>query len=299
MTSYHTPALLNECIEGLNIDPKGIYVDVTFGSGGHSYAILEQLNTGTLIAFDQDSDVLQNLKEHPRLLFVQHNFKYLRQYLHYLNIDKIDGLLADLGVSSHHFDEADRGFSIRFDGPLDMRMNKNSTLSAAVILNNYPTDLLRQIFRQYGELDNANRLARLIEARRSIKPLETIREFIEAIESAIPAKSENKFLAKVFQALRMEVNQELPALKDLLIYATQVLKPNGRLAIITYHSLEDRLVKNFVRSGNFEGELNKDLYGNILAPLEAINRKVIIPQAVEIAQNNRVRSAKLRIAKKL
>ncbi len=298
MTAYHVPALLNESIDALAIDPNGIYVDATFGSGGHSYAILEKLTKGKLIAFDQDADALTNLREHPNLLFVQHNFKYIRQFLHFLDIKHIDGILADLGVSSHHFDEAERGFSIRFDGPLDMRMNKNASITAATVLNEYPTSLLHPIFKQYGEVENTGKLVKLIDERRKAKPFDTIADFIEAIQSLIPKRLENKYLAKVFQALRMEVNQELPALKDLLMHSVDLLRPGGRLAIITYHSLEDRLVKNFIRSGNFEGHTETDFYGNVLSPLEAINRKVIQPSEEEIARNNRARSAKLRIAQK-
>lgn len=294
---YHTPALLNETLEGLNIKPDGVYVDVTFGGGGHSREILARLGKdGKLIAFDQDEDAIKNALNDPRFIFVRSNFSYLKNFLRYHNIEKVDGILGDLGVSSHHFDEAERGFSFRFDGALDMRMNTKSPLTAAVILNTYSEEQLADVFYLYGELHNSRKIARTIVNARGNAPFNRIFPFIEALKPYFGREKEKKDMARVFQALRIEVNKEMDVLKSLLDQSLEVLNPQGRLVILTYHSLEDRLVKNFFRSGNFEGKLEKDFYGNILSPLKAINNKVIVADAEEIARNPRARSAKLRIA---
>ncbi len=294
---YHIPALLNETIDGLNIKPDGIYVDVTFGGGGHSREILERLGkNGKLLGFDQDQDAVKNVLDDKRFIFVRSNFRYLKNFLRYHNIEKVDGILGDLGVSSHHFDEADRGFSFRFDGALDMRMNTKSPLTAAVILNTYNEEDLANLFYLYGELHNSRIIARTIVNARAIKPIEQIFPFIEILKPYFGREKEKKDMARVFQALRIEVNKEMDVLKSLLEQSLELLNPEGRIAILTYHSLEDRLVKNFFRSGNFEGKLEKDFYGNILAPLKAVNNKVIIADEVEIARNPRARSAKLRVA---
>ncbi|NDP20816.1 MAG: 16S rRNA (cytosine(1402)-N(4))-methyltransferase RsmH [Paludibacter sp.] len=294
---YHTPALLNETLEGMNIKPDGVYVDVTFGGGGHSREILARLGeNGKLIAFDQDEDAIKNALKDPRFIFVRSNFMYLKNFLRYHNIEKVDGILGDLGVSSHHFDEAERGFSFRFDGDLDMRMNTKSPLTAAVILNTYSEEQLADVFYLYGELHNSRKIAKTIVNARGTTPFNKIFPFIEVLKPFFGREKEKKDMARVFQALRIEVNKEMDVLKSLLDQSLEVLNPEGRLVILTYHSLEDRLVKNFFRSGNFEGKLEKDFYGNILSPLKAINNKVIIANAAEIARNPRARSAKLRIA---
>lgn len=294
---YHTPALLSETIEGLNIKPDGIYVDVTFGGGGHSREILSLLGEkGKLIGFDQDEDAINNILNDPRFIFVRSNFRYLKNFLRYHNIDTVDGILADLGVSSHHFDEADRGFSFRFDGALDMRMNIKSPLTAAVLLNTYTEEHLADVFYLYGELHNSRRIAKTIVEAREVTPFKNIFPFIEVLKPFFGREKEKKDMARVFQALRIEVNKEMDVLKSLLDQSLEVLKPEGRIVILTYHSLEDRLVKNFFRSGNFEGNLEKDFYGNILSPLKAVNNKVIIANAEELERNPRARSAKLRIA---
>ena len=298
MTDYHIPALLNESLDALNIQPDGIYVDATFGGGGHSRAILNNLKTGKLIAFDQDDESMANLPDSPNFLFAHQNFKYLKHFLRFLSIDKVDGILADLGVSSHHFDSAERGFSTRFDGPLDMRMNSSASRNAATIVNEMDAHSLMRIFKLYGEIDNARKLVTAIEQARSISPLQSIGQFKEAIKSCTPAHQENKYLAKVFQALRIEVNQELDALNELLIQSAEMLKPGGRLVVITYHSLEDRIVKNFLKSGNSEGIQEKDFYGNVRSPFIQLNRKVITASNEELAENSRARSAKLRIGEK-
>jgi 16S rRNA (cytosine1402-N4)-methyltransferase len=296
-TTYHTPALLNETLEGLKIKPDGIYVDVTFGGGGHSREILKLLGSnGKLIAFDQDEDAIKNALKDPRFIFVRSNFRYLKNFLRYHNIEKVDGILGDLGVSSHHFDEVDRGFSFRFDGLLDMRMNSKSPLTAAVILNTYTEEKLADVFYLYGELHNSRKIARTIVNARGSVPFNRIFPFIEVLKPYFGREKEKKDMARVFQALRIEVNKEMDVLKSLLEQSLEVLKPEGRLAILTYHSLEDRLVKNFFRSGNFEGKLEKDFYGNILSPLKAINNKVIVANEAEIERNPRARSAKLRVA---
>lgn len=297
--AYHIPALLNETIEGLNIDPDGVYVDVTFGGGGHSTEILSHLSSkGKLLGFDQDEDAIKNALDDPRFIFVRSNFQYLKNFLRYHNIEKVDGILADLGVSSHHFDEAERGFSFRFDGALDMRMNTKSPLTAAVILNTYGEEELANVFYLYGELHNSRKIAKTIVAARYKAPFDKIFPFIEVLKPFFGREKEKKDMARVFQALRIEVNKEMEVLRSLLEQSFDVLKPEGRLVVLTYHSLEDRLVKNYFRSGNFEGKLEKDFFGNILSPLKAINNKVIIATDEEVERNPRARSAKLRIAEK-
>ena len=294
---YHIPALLNETIDGLNIKPDGVYVDVTFGGGGHSREILSRLGeNGKLLGFDQDEDAIKNSLDDPRFIFVRSNFRYLKNFLRYHNIDKVDGILADLGVSSHHFDEAERGFSFRFDGALDMRMNTQSPLTAAVLLNTYSEEQLADVFYLYGELHNSRKIARTIVNARAKEPFNRIFPFIEVLKPFFGREKEKKDMARVFQALRIEVNKEMDVLKSLLEQSMEVLNPNGRLVVLTYHSLEDRLVKNFFRSGNFEGKIEKDFYGNIMSPLKAVNSKVIIADNAEIERNPRSRSAKLRIA---
>ena len=295
--AYHTPALLNETIDGLSIKPDGIYVDVTFGGGGHSREILSRLDEkGKLLGFDQDEDAIKNTINDPRFTFVRSNFRYLKNFLRYHNIEKVDGILADLGVSSHHFDEAERGFSFRFDGVLDMRMNTKSPLSAAVLLNTYSEEQLANVFYLYGELRNSRKIAKMIVDARVKKPFNMIFPFIELLKPHIGRETEKKDMARIFQALRIEVNKEMDVLKSLLEQSLEVLNPGGRLVVLTYHSLEDRLVKNFIRSGNFEGKIEKDFFGNILSPLKAVNTKVIIAGNEEIERNPRARSAKLRIA---
>lgn len=298
MSEYHIPVLLKESIDGLNIKPDGIYVDVTYGGGGHSAEILRRLEKGKLFAFDQDSDAMRNKIEDERLILIQHNFRYLRNFLEYNDVQEIDGLLADLGVSSHEFDEADRGFSFRFSADLDMRMNRKTNITAADVLNTYSQEELYYVFKNYGEVHNTGRLVKTILAYRSNDLFKTTDQFREVIASCIPHGKESKYLAKVYQALRIEVNQELEALKEMLEQALTVLKPGGRLSVITYHSLEDRLVKNFFKSGNFAGKIEKDFYGKVNSPFKLINRKVIIPSEKEIDENSRARSAKLRIAEK-
>lgn len=296
---YHTPALLNACIDGLNIRPGGDYVDVTFGGGGHSREILRKLSTGRLFAFDQDEDAVVNLPDDPRFHFIRHNFKYLRNFLHYFGVAQVDGILADLGVSSHDFDSPERGFSFRFSGDLDMRMNRNAKKTAADVINGYAENELIRIFREYGEIDNARRLVKEVLSARQSMAIKTIGQFKEVISGCVPGKNETKYLAKVFQALRIETNEELEVLKDFLAQSAGLLKPGGRLVVITYHSLEDRLVKNFIRAGNFEGQQEKNFYGHVTSVLTAVNRKVIVPDEEETERNPRARSAKLRIAEKV
>lgn len=296
---YHIPVLLNESVDGLNIQGNGDYVDVTFGGGGHSREILNRMKNGRLFAFDQDEDAAANIPDDPRFFFIRHNFKYIRNFLRYHEVEKVDGILADLGVSSHDFDVADRGFSFRFTGKLDMRMNRDAKLTAADVVNSYEEERLLKVFREYGEVNNASHLVKQIMAARQVKAIKTIDQFKEVIAGCVSKKNEAKYLAKVFQALRIETNRELDVLKDLLQNSVGLLKPGGRLVVITYHSLEDRLVKNFIRAGNFEGEQEKDFYGNVSPVLKAINRKVIIPGDEEIKRNSRARSAKLRIAEKV
>jgi 16S rRNA (cytosine1402-N4)-methyltransferase len=299
MIEYHNPVLLKECIEGLNIKPNGIYVDVTFGSGGHSKEILKKLTTGKLFAFDQDEDSTQNKIIDERFIFIRQNFKYLKNFLKMNNVTQVDGLLADLGVSSHQFDQPERGFSTRFDSKLDMRMDKNSIQTAAEILNTYTEEDLKRIFKEYGEINNAGKIAYVIVNYRKEKKIETISQLKDLLSKYAKPGKENQYFAQVFQALRIEVNKELDVLKDLLTQSLEVLKNEGRLVVISYHSLEDRLVKNFMRSGKFEGEVDKDFFGKQLRPLEPVTRKAIIPSQEECSQNSRARSAKLRIAEKL
>ena len=292
---YHIPAMLNETIEGLNIKPEGVYVDVTFGGGGHSRAMMECLQDGGhLFSFDQDKDALQNAIEDERWTFVHSNFRYLRNWMDFYGVEQIDGLLADLGVSFHHFDCPERGFSFRFSAPLDMRMNQTAKRTAADIVNGYSEEELAKIFFLYGELKNGRGLAKNICKARSQKPIERTEDLVAA--SRIPAEM-SKELARLFQALRIEVNDEMGALREMLVAARDLLKPGGRIAILTYHSLEDRLVKNFLRSGNLEGEIEKDFYGNILTPF-TILEKGRTACAEEVESNPRSRSAKLRVAEK-
>lgn len=297
MSEYHIPVLLDECIEGLKINPEGIYVDLTFGGGGHSREILKHLTTGKLIGFDQDEDAEANVPDDENFIFVRHNFRYFKNFVKYLGYEKIDGILADLGVSSHEFDVAERGFSFRFDGDLDMRMNQSSDFTAADILNDYDVEDLFKIFKMYGEVKNPGKLVKLIENYRKENNFETIQQFKEVIAPCVPKFKDHKYLAQVFQALRIEVNKEMDVLKEMLEQCADVLKPEGRLVVITYHSLEDRLVKNYIRDGKFEGGAEKDFFGNVQTPLTSVNRKVILPTEKEIERNGRARSAKLRIAK--
>ena len=298
-TPYHIPALLSQTMDGLNINPEGTYVDVTFGGGGHSREILSHLSSkGKLIGFDQDEDALKNAIDDPRFIFVRSNFRYLTNFLKYHNVEHVDGILADLGVSFHHFDESDRGFSFRFEGALDMRMNTKSPVTAASIINTYEEEKLANVFYLYGELHNSRRIASTIVKARQSQPIALIQEFVDILKPHFSREKEKKDMARVFQALRIEVNKEMIVLQELLTQSVNVLKPGGRLVVLTYHSLEDRFVKNFFRSGNFEGELEKDFYGNVLAPLKPVNTKVIVASDEEVARNPRARSAKLRIAEK-
>jgi 16S rRNA (cytosine1402-N4)-methyltransferase len=296
---YHIPALLNESIDGLNIRPDGIYVDVTFGGGGHSKEILKRLTTGRLIVFDQDDDARLNAPDDNKFLFLNQNFRFLKNNLQFNNISSIDGLIADLGVSFHQFDEPERGFTFRQNAPLDMRMNQNSLVTAAQLLNTLEEASLANLLFNYGELTNSRKIARDIVSARIIKPIETVNDIIAAIGKLAPYRQEHKFYAKVFQALRIAVNHEIDYLKEMLEQALPVLNSGGRLVVITYHSLEDRVVKNFMKAGNFEGEEKKDFYGNIETPFRIINKKGTTPGDEEIAGNNRARSARLRIAEKI
>jgi len=295
---YHTPVLLHESVEGLNIKADGIFVDATFGSGGHSREILKRIRSGRLFAFDQDPDAEGNLIRDSRFVFIRHNFRYLDNFLRYHGVKQVDGILADLGVSSHQFDDPVRGFSYRTSSMLDMRMNTFAPKTARDVLNRYSTEELVRIFREYGEVANAARLvSEIVEYRKQREIIDT-GQFIEVIRSCIPRQQENKYLSKVFQALRIEVNDEMGSLKDLLLHSVQLLKPGGRLVVITYHSLEDRMVKHLIRSGNFAGTVEKDLYGHYRVPFRQIHRKVMVPRPDEIAKNPRARSAKLRIAER-
>lgn len=295
---YHVPVLLGESLNGLNIHPSGVYVDVTFGGGGHSRAVLERLGEeGRLYGFDQDADAEANIPSDPRFVFVRSNFRFLYHFMRYHDeVGEVDGLLADLGVSSHHFDDKDRGFSFRFEGNLDMRMNSRAGKTAADVLNQYTEAALADVFYLYGELKVARKLASLLVRERQVKPFHTIADLLEVLKPFTGKDKEKKFLAQVFQALRIEVNNEMQALKDMLEQTLRVLKPGGRLVVITYHSLEDRLVKNFLKTGNFEGRIEKDFFGNVQSPFVLINNKVITPTEEEIERNPRSRSAKLRIA---
>lgn len=298
MNTYHIPVMPGLSIEAMKIRPDGNYVDATFGGGGHARAIVSQLTTGRLFAFDQDADAERNVFNDERLVFIRSNFRYLKNFLRYNQVESVDGILADLGVSSHDFDEAERGFSFRFEAPLDMRMNREATLSANTILNQYTREQLTSVFRNYGEIRNAGKLADTIISSRESAPIATTGHFLETIKNLIPRAIEKKYLAQVFQALRMEVNDETGALRDFLVSALEILRPGGRLVILTYHSIEDRIVKNFMKSGNFEGKVEQDFYGNFITPFELISRKAIVPDEEEIANNPRSRSAKLRIAEK-
>ncbi len=298
---YHIPALLPEAINALNIKPEGIYIDVTFGGGGHSRAIVEKLNdSGHLYGFDQDLDAINNAFSDSRLTLVHSNFRYITNFMRFHDhYGDVDGILADLGVSFHHFDDPDRGFSFRFDGPLDMRMNRNATKTAETVVNTYTEEQLAEIFRLYGELKNARKIASAIVKVRAERPITTTEQFLETVERFVDPRQQKKELAQIFQALRIIVNDEISALRDLLDGAIKVLKPGGRIAVITYHSLEDRLVKNFMKTGNLEGVLEKDFYGRSKSPLKLITSKPIIPSEQEIENNPRSRSAKMRVAEKI
>ena len=298
--TYHIPVLLRESIDGLDIKPDGVYVDVTFGGGGHSKEILKRLGKkGHLYSFDQDEDAEGNIPEDNRFTFVRSNFRYLRNWMRYYEVEQIDGLLADLGVSSHHFDDETRGFSFRFDVPLDMRMNKRAGMTAADILNNYSEEQLADVFYVYGELKNARKIANTVVKSRNDKSIETTGDLLRITEDLLPKTREKKETAKLFQALRIEVNHEMGALKDMLNGAREVLRDGGRLSVITYHSLEDRIVKNFMKAGNAEGKVKQDFFGRVEAPFKQVGEKIITPSEEEQQQNPRSRSAKLRIAEKV
>jgi 16S rRNA (cytosine1402-N4)-methyltransferase len=296
---YHIPALLEESVKGLNIRPDGTYVDVTFGGGGHSREILKHLTTGKLIAFDQDIDATANVIESKNFIFLDQNFRFLRNNLVFNGISSIDGLIADLGVSFHQFDEPGRGFTFRQDAPLDMRMNRNSSLTAAGLIRSADEAMIANILYNFGELTNSRKLAREIVSVREIRPVLTAGDLIAALGRYAPSRQEHKFFAKVFQALRIAVNHEIEYLKEMLLQVLEILNSNGRLVVITYHSLEDRVVKNFMRTGNFEGIEKKDFYGNPETPFRVLNKKGITPGEEEVAKNNRARSARLRIAEKI
>ncbi len=296
---YHQPVLLNETLDGLDINPNGIYIDVTFGGGGHSKAILQKLKNGRLFAFDQDADALSNSIDDERFVLINQNFRYLKKSLRLHGITEVDGVLGDLGVSSHQFDAAERGFSIREDGVLDMRMNQSQPLCAKQVVNDYEVDDLARVLRKYGELKNAYQMALAIERFREDQKIETTSDLKEAVKKNMPPHKSNKILAQLFQAVRIEVNEEITALEEMLLQSVEILKLGARLLVISYHSLEDRLVKNLIKKGKFEGDVDKDFYGNAQLPLYAINRKPILPATQEIEQNSRARSAKLRIAEKV
>ena len=297
--TYHIPVLMKDSVDGLNIGSAGIYVDVTFGGGGHSREILSRLDADVhLYSFDQDADAEKNIINDNRLTFVRSNFRYLKNWMRYYGVDHIDGLLADLGVSSHHFDDESRGFSFRFDAPLDMRMNKRDGTTAADVVNTYDEERLADIFYLYGELKNSRKIAAALVKARAAHKIETTQDFIGAVESLFRREREKKDMAKLFQALRIEVNNEMTALKEMLRSATELLRPGGRLSVITYHSLEDRIVKNVMKTGNPEGKMKQDFFGRIETPFTLINNKVITPDDEELANNPRSRSAKLRIAEK-
>ena len=295
MKTYHDPVLARQAIEGLSIAANGRYVDATFGGGGHSDLILQNMPDGRLIAFDQDADAIANVPQDERVLFLNHNFRYLKNFLKLHGLIPVDGILADLGVSSYQFDRASRGFSTRYDGPLDMRMNQQAGLTAADVIAQYPTEKLYEVFKLYGELSNVRKLVEAIEMKRKNEKITTTGSLKEALAKLAPRGKENKFFAQVFQALRIEVNQELEVLKEFLLQSAEVLRPGGRLVIISYHSLEDRLVKNFMKSGSFSGELTKDFFGNVISPLVPVG-KFTVPSDEEIERNSRARSAKLRVA---
>lgn len=295
---YHDPVMLKECIEGLNINPEGVYADVTFGGGGHSRAILERLTTGHLYAFDQDEDAAANAFDDERFTFIPQNFKYFKNFIQLYHGGKVDGIIADLGVSSHQFDTAEKGFSTRFDGPLDMRMSQMTSNDAATVVNTYDHAELTRIFRLYGEMQQPHLIASDIVMARDAEPIETTEQLKAAVQHRLPRGKENKVLAQLFQSLRIEVNQELDALSSLLSQCPDVLKTGGRLVVMSYHSLEDRLVKNFMKTGNAEGKEEKDFFGNLLTPYKIITRKPIVPSDEETERNSRARSAKLRIAER-
>ena len=296
---YHNPVLLQETVDGLAIQPEGVYVDVTFGGGGHSKEILKRLGEkGRLFAFDQDQDAHKNALDDNRFTLVPENFRYIKRFLRFHGIKKVDGILGDFGVSSHQFDVAERGFSTRFEADLDMRMNQNDSLSAYHVVNEYSEEELRQVFWQYGELRNAPKLARLIVAARKTEPIKTSVQLKEVLKTVLPKHREHKILAQIYQAIRIEVNQEIAVLKEFLLQTEPLLESGGRISLISYHSLEDRLVKRYIRNGLFEGEPEKDMYGNVEVPFKKVG-KLIVPGQEEIKTNNRARSAKLRIAEKI
>jgi 16S rRNA (cytosine1402-N4)-methyltransferase len=297
--AYHIPVLADESVNGLNLFPEADVVDATYGGGGHSKLIINHIKKGRLFAFDQDEDAAVNALNDKRLYFIRHNFRYIKNFLNYYGVKQVDVIFADLGVSSHDFDVPDRGFSFRFEGNLDMRMNRNAKTDATKILNEYSEEQLESVFRLFGEINNSRQLASLICRKRKDSQIKTTTQLKEVVAECTPRSIENKYLAQLFQALRIEVNDEMDALKEFLLASLHLLKPGGRLVIITYHSLEDRLVKNFMRTGNFEGKVEKDFYGNISSPFKIINKKVIVPGDREIKANNRSRSAKLRIAEKI
>lgn len=297
---YHIPVLASESIEGLNLHPDADVVDATFGGGGHSRLILQNLGSdGRLFAFDQDEDAAGNVIDDRRFFFIRHNFRYVKNFLQFHDVEKVDAIFADYGVSSHEFDVAERGFSFRFEGALDMRMNREADKDAAKVVNEYSEEQLRMVFRMFGEIKNAGRLASVICKKRAEKPIKTTVQLKDIAAECAPRATENKYLAQVFQALRIEVNEEMEALKEFMEAAKDLLNPGGRLVVLTYHSLEDRLCKNFMRSGNFEGKIEKDFYGNVISPFKLINRKVVIAGEEELEKNPRARSAKLRIAEKI
>lgn len=300
MSKYHVPVMLTECMEGLNLNPEGVYVDVTFGGGGHSKAILNKLNQrGKLVAFDQDEDAKQNLPDDERLYFIDQNFEFVKNHLHYQDLLPVDGLLADLGVSSYQFDVNERGFSYRFEESiLDMRMNRSSGLSVADFINQATEAELADVFYYYGELNQARNIAKQLITKRQVKPIETVADLKSALQSFAPKFKDFKFWSQVFQALRIHINRELDVLKSLLQQCAEIIKPGGRLVIMSYHSLEDRLVKNYINSGNFTGEVEKDFYGNPIKPFKAISKKAITASTTELEENTRSRSAKLRIAER-
>ena len=296
---YHEAVLLDESIAGLSIEPNGIYVDVTFGGGGHSKSILQKLENGKLFAFDQDSDAQQNFVDDDRLVLIAQNFRFIKKFLRLEGVYEVDGILADLGVSSHQFDTAERGFSIREDGDLDMRMNREQELSAKIVVNDYDLNELSRIFKEFGELNNAYSLAKSIVNYRKGKVISTTEDLKDAVKEHVPPHKKNKILAKLFQAIRIEVNDEINALKDMLSQSVDLLKTGGRLSVISYHSLEDRLVKNLIKSGNFEGEIEKDFYGVPNLVLNSVNRKPITATQLELDSNPRSRSAKLSVGQKI
>lgn len=297
---YHIPVLPDKSIDGMNLHSGSDVVDATFGGGGHSRLILEKLgDEGRLFAFDQDEDAAGNVIDDRRLFFIRHNFRYIKNFLHFYGVKQVDAIFADYGVSSHDFDVAERGFSFRFEGALDMRMNQDAEKDAAKVVNEYTEQQLKSIFRMFGEIKNAGRLASIICKKRSERPIRTTTQLKEIASECAPKAIENKYLAQVFQALRIEVNDEMDALKEFMQASIDLLRPGGRLVVLTYHSLEDRLCKNFMRSGNFEGKIEKDFYGNVISPFKLINRKVIIAGEEELKTNNRSRSAKLRVAEKI